>query len=256
MKAIINSFIFSQINLDNAQLTMLTSVVHKISEPGVYDGTIYRGADVVGRFKLAVSDMSPEKCSIESKNQVNIDLKSLDLPPSGQIESQSKNCFQVKTGGYAVFHVSSGAGGYHIELKETGTEGGGKIVFDSRKLEEEDNFVAIPLRPGKYSITNVETKAKAELIVAYPEVGKIPKQPQATKIECSQKEIEPEKIKINPTEPLLFSFKVPSRIKIELVKPEDLQKAVPQKKQITQPKSQQSKPSLNRKPIRHLRINV
>ena len=255
MKAIINPFIFSQINLDSAELTMLTSAVHKIAESGSYDGTIHRGADVVGRFRLAVSDMPPEKCVAESANQVNIDLKSLDLPSADQIESQSKNCFQVRTGGYIVFHISNGAGGYFVELKRTGSESGGKIVFDSRKLGEKDLFVATPLRPGKYSVTNIETKAKAELVVAYPEVGKIPKQPQATKVECNQKEIEPEKIKINPTEPLLFSFKMPSRIKIELMKPEDRPRVIPQKKEAMQ-KSQTSKQATNRKPIRHLRINV
>ena len=89
MKAIINPFIFSQINLDSAELTMLTSVVHKIAESGSYDGTIHRGADVVGRFRLAVSDMPPEKCVSESANQVNIDLKSLDLPSADQNSATS-----------------------------------------------------------------------------------------------------------------------------------------------------------------------
>ena len=82
MKAIINPFVFSQVNLDSASLTMLTSVVHKIAEPGIYDGTIQRGSDTVGRFRIAVSDLPPEKCAVESNSQVNIDLKSLDLPVS------------------------------------------------------------------------------------------------------------------------------------------------------------------------------
>jgi hypothetical protein len=256
MKAGINPFIFSQINLDSASLTMLTSVVHKVSESGIYDGTIQRGSDTVGRFRVAVSDSPPEKCAIESKNQVNVDLKSLDLPVADHIESQLKNCFQVRTGGYVVFHLSNGAGGYAVELRKTGTEGCGKIIFDSRKLKENDHFVATPLRPGTYSVINVETKAKAELIVAYPEVGKIPKQPQATKVECSQNAITPEKIKINPTESLLFSFKVPSRIKIEIVKPEDRLLVAQQKKEVQQPKKQSDAMTPNQKPIRHLRINV
>lgn len=256
MKAVINPFVFSQVNLDSASLTMLTSVVHKISEPGIYDGTIQRGLDIVGRFRVAVSDLPQEKCALESKNQVNIDLKSLDLPVADHIESQQQNCFQVKTGGYIVFHLSNGAGGYAVELRKTGIESCGKVIFDSRKLNEKDHFVATPLRPGTYHIINAETKAKAELIVAYPEIGKIPKQPQATKIECTQNAITPEKIKINPTEPLLFSFKTPSRIKIELVKPEDRLQVAPQKKEVPQPKKQSDPSAPNQKPIRHLRINV
>ncbi len=256
MKAILNPFVFSQVNLDSASLTMLTSVVHKIAESGTYDGTIQRGSDTVGRFRLAASDLPPEKCADESKNQVNIDLKSLDLPVADHIESQLKNCFQVKTGGYVVFHLSNGAGGYSVELRKTGTECGGKIVFDSRKLNENDYFVATPLRPGIYNILNVETKAKAELIVAYPEIGKIPKQPQATKVECSQNAITPGKTKINPTESLLFSFMASSRIKIELVKPEDRPRVNTQKKETQQSKKPSKSLAPNQKPIRHLRINV
>jgi hypothetical protein len=102
----------------------------------------------------------------------------------------------------------------------------------------------------------VETKAKAELVVDYPEIGKIPKQPQATKVECSQNAITPEKIKINPTESLLFSFKAPSRIKIELLKPEDRPRVAQQMNEKKQSKKQSNSLVPNPKPIRHLRINV
>ena len=256
MKAIINPFVFSQVNLDSASLTMLTSAVHKTSESGIYDGTIQRGSDTVGRFRIAVSDSPPEKCAVESKNQVNIDLKSLDLPAADHIESQLKNCYQVRTGGYIIFHLSGGAGGYSVELRKTGTESCGKTIFNSRKLTENDHFIATPLRPGTYCIINMETKAKAELVVAYPEIGKIPKQPQATKVECTQNAITPEKIKINPTESLLFSFKAPSRIKIELLKPEDRPRVTQQITENKQSKKQSNSSAPNPKPIRHLRINV
>ncbi len=256
MKAIINPFVFSQVNLDSASLTMLTSVVHKIAESGNYDGIIHRGTDIVGLFRLAASNLPSEKCAVETRNQVNIDLKSLDLPAEDHIDSQSKNCFQVRTGGYVVFHLSNGAGGYSVELTKTGTESKGKLVFDSRKLGESDYFVATPLRPGTYSILNVETKVKAELVVAYPEIGKIPKQHQTTKAECSQNAITPEKIKINPTESLMFSFKVPSRIKIELEKPEDRPIVTVQKKEEKQPKKPSNVLAPKQKPIRQLRVNV
>lgn len=256
MKAIINPFVFSQVNLDSASLTMLTSVVHKIAEPGIYDGAIQRWSDTAGRFRIAVSDLPPERCAIESNSQVNIDLKSLDLPVANHIESQVKNCFQVKTGGYVVFHLSNGAGGYAVELRKTGRESKGKIVFDSRKLNENDLFVATPLRPGTYDITNVETKKKAELVVAYPEIGQIPKQPQATKVECNQNAIIPKKIKINPTESLLFSFNGPSRIKIDLVKPEDRPRVAVQKKEEKHAKEPSNVSASKQKPIRHLRLYV
>ncbi len=253
MKPILNPLVFSQINLDSASLTMLTSTVHNVSEAGIYDGTIKRGSDTVGLFRLSAIDVSTNCCT-EAKSQVNIDLKSLDLPAADHIESLSNNCFQLKTGGYAVFHVSGGAGGYSVELQKTGEQK--TKVFDSKKLGETDNFIATVLRPGTYNITNVDNKTNAELVVAYPEIGKIPKQPQAIKVECNAKAITPEKIKINPTEPLLFSFKTPSRIKIELTKPEDRPRKIEQPKTTKQTKAQSTPSNKNKPPIRHLHINV
>ena len=122
MKPVLNPLVFSQVNSDSASLTMLTSTIHKVSEAGSYDGTIMRGSDIVGIFRLNAIDLSPTDCATEAKSQVNIDLKSLDLPVADHIESLSNNSFQVKTGGYAVFHVSSGAGGYSVELQKTGVQ--------------------------------------------------------------------------------------------------------------------------------------
>ena len=254
MKPVLNPLVFSQINLDSASLTMLTSTIHKVSEAGNYDGTIMRGSDTVGLFRLTAIDVPPTDCASEAKSQVNIDLKSLDLPVSDHIESLSNNCFKVRTGGYAVFHVSGGAGGYSVELQKIGEQK--TKVFDSKKLGENDNFIATVLRPGTYNITNIDNKTKAEIIVAYPEIGKIPKHPQAVKVECNQKAITPGKIKINPTEPLLFSFKTTSRIKIELTKPEDRPKKIQQPKTTKQTKTQPNPPNKNKPPIRHLHINV
>lgn len=254
MKPVLNPLVFSQINSDSGSLTLLTSTIHKISEAGSYDGTIMRGSDTVGLFRLNAIDLPPTDCATEAKSQVNIDLKSLDLPATDHIESLSHNTFQVKTGGYAVFHVSGGAGGYSVELQKTGEQK--TKVFDSKKLGENDNFIATVLRPGTYNITNIDNKTKAELVVAYPEIGKIPKQPQAVKVECTPKAISPGKIKINPTEPLLFSFKTTSRIKIELTKPEDRPRKIEQPKTTKQTKAQHAPSNKNKPPIRRLNINV
>jgi hypothetical protein len=254
MKPALNPLVFSQVNADSAALTILTSTVHKVSEAGIYNGTIMRGQDTVGLFRLTVIDLSPTNCATEAKSQVNIDLKSLDLPVADHIDSLSTNCFQVRTGGYVVFHISGGAGGYSVELQKTGEQK--TKVFDSKKLDEDDNFIATVLRPGTYNVTNVDNKTKAELVVAYPEIGKIPKHPQAVKVECTPKAITPAKIKVNPTEPLLFSFKTPSRIKIELSKPEDRPRKIEQPKTTKQTKAQLTPSNKNKPPIRHLRINV
>jgi hypothetical protein len=253
MKAIINRFIFSQVNLDSGSLTMLTSIMHRFSEPGEYHATILRGEDTVGRFSIVVGERKTTQAA-EMQQSISIDLKQLDLPGSQHLESEACNCFMLKSGGYAVFHVSTGAGGYAVEIRKTGTEHGGVKVFDSRELKDEDIFTATVLRPGTYSITNVNTKAKAELMVAYPEIGKIPKQPETVQMECTKNAIVPNKIRINPTQALLFRLKTPSRIKIELIHPEDRPKPRPTKtaKQVTKSTIVPS----TKKAIRRMRLYV
>jgi hypothetical protein len=252
MKAIINRFIFSQVNLDSGSLTMLTSIMHRFSEPGEYHATILREEDTVGRFSIVVGELKTTQAA-EMQQSISIDLKQLDLPGSQHLESEACNCFMLKSGGYAVFHVSTGAGGYAVEIRKTGTEHGGVKVFDTRELKNEDIFTATVLRPGTYSIINVNTKAKAELMVAYPEIGKIPKQPETVQMECTKNSIVPNKIRINPTQALLFRLKTPSRIKIELIHPEDRPKPRPTAEQV---KMKSTIAPSTKKAIRRMRMYV
>jgi hypothetical protein len=157
----------------------------------------------------------------QQQQQVQVDLKALDLSAGQQIEDKSQNRFRLKREGYGLFYVSTGAGGYAVQIHKAEKDGSRAAVFDSRKLKDDDLFVATVLRPGTYSITNATTDARAELTVMYPEVGRIPRSPQPVSLECTRQSITPSKMKISPTQPLVFSFDVPSRIKIELAKPED-----------------------------------
>lgn len=257
MREMINRFILSQVNLDSSSLTTLTSVIHRFSEPGEYHAAVLRGADTVGRFSIMVGERkTPQAASMsELQQSINIDLKRLDMPWSQHLESQECNCFMLNPGGYAVFHVSTGAGGYAIEIRKIGREHGGVKVFDSRELKDEDIFAATVLRPGTYYITNVNTDAKAELVVAYPEIGKIPRQPETVQIECTRNALAPDKIRINPTQGLLFRFKTTSRIKIELIEPEDRPKPHPTPTAKQAAMKPETAPS-TRKVLRRLRLNV
>jgi len=254
----INRYMFSQVNFDSGSLGVLASVVHKFPELGKYHGAVLRGTNIVGRFSIIVGDCptSTATSSGELHHSVRIDLKNLDLPVSKHLESQTCNCFMLKPGGYAVFYVSTGAGGYTVEIRKTGKECGGVKVFDSRELKDEDVFTATVLRPGTYSIINMNTKAKGELIVDYPEIGKIPRQPETVPIECNESELTPSKIRINPTQTLMFRFKTPSRIRIELVKPEDRPRPSPTQKTGEQVKMQPATTVTTKKVMRRLRINV
>src|SRR5438552_13986648 len=219
MKAVINRNIFAQVNSDSGSLTSLSSVVHKFSKSGEFYGTVLRGQDVVGQFSLTVSGSEDEKASqperhdsVQEPSQVHIDLRDLHLPAEHDEKEQS-NHFIVGTGGYAVFQVSAGSGGYAVLVHAAGESGAGPKVFDSRELREEDLLSTRVLRPGIYSVANKLTRAKAKLTVAYPE--KLPKKLIPMRVECGRAKFSPDVIKIQPTQGLIFSFRAPSRIKIE-----------------------------------------
>lgn len=243
----IDRFIFSQANVDSGSLTMLASVVHRFLEPGAYFGKIKRGENEVGQFKIMVEHSPPMQSSVK------IDLKALDASPSEQSKNTECSCFNLVPEGYALFFVSTGAGGYNIEI--TKPENEGKKTFDNRELTSQDMFVATLLRPGTYRITNTLTKAEAELKIIYPQIGKTPRQSQTIQVECTEKAVNPSKITANPGQGVVFSFKVPSRIKIELVTPEDKPKQTYPENQIAQAKTMQEAQMPEKKIIRKLRLN-
>ena len=163
--------------------------------------------------------------------------------------------------GYALFYISKGSGGYYLKIYKAGKEGeAAPPVFDSQNLGDGDYFTATILRPGTYAITDIVSGGKANLTVIYPQIGKIPKRPEPLRIKCTKNTIIPSNITIHPTQPLVFSFEVKSRIKIELVKPEDRQRETQQQKftlgseksKVSQ--QQQNQESMKSKVRRRLRI--
>ena len=225
----INRFLFSQTNIDSGSLTPHSTIVCKFTDPGEYQGIIMKGSGIVSRFKLnvlderssnglsslsttnskEVSQLSDENKQVnDTSNQINIDLSNI------------MSIYTLKKGDYAVFYVSTGAGGYSIEIYRF--ERGSQIkTFDSKELKDGVIFSAMVIRPGTYLITNTVNNAKADLVVNYPELGKMKKILIPINIEINAKEIIPNKINIDPSQGLIFKINTLSRIRIELTKPED-----------------------------------
>jgi hypothetical protein len=245
MSAMINRNLVTQVNQDSGSLSSATTAVHKFSEDGEYKGVLLdaRGA-AIGEFAITVGGgkekerMGPseghehwrEEASEESlPTKVEVDLTSLNGAAASSASSEGcEDCegegegggFTVASGGYAVFKVPAGAaGGYAVELYKSAESGRGDKVFDSRALGKSDLLAVVLLRPGAYSVTNAANGTKAELRVAYPE--KLPRLLEAVKVTCAASAISPAAIKVQPTQGLVFSFETPSRVKIELVAPDD-----------------------------------
>lgn len=213
--------LFTDAGLDSGSLTMLGSAIHSFREVGNYKGTVRRGESILSTFYLSADKNS-------AVAQVNIDLAELTKP-----EPSSAKCCHDHTGdqhrftlnprGYAVFHVSSGPGGYYVHVeKAIEGEDSEQQVFDSRKLSQGDVFSAAIIRPGYYSVTNLLTKARGEVVVSYPVIGKTAYRPPApVRVKSSKDYFEPNRVELQPGQGLLFDCEDPSRIKIELTKADD-----------------------------------
>jgi hypothetical protein len=205
---------------------MLGTVVHSFAHPGEYRGVVHDGPQVKAVFTISVDNKSADA-------QVSIDLASLveggDAGQAGDdscckgraSKSAEPRRFVVNPRGYALFHVSKGAGGYYVHLRRADADQKDK-GYDSRLLAEGDVFTAIVLRPGMYSIVNHPTGAKGELTVSYPkrEGGHYPP-PAPVRVVCGAKSFEPNCLQTDPGQGVIFECRAPSRIQIRLEKPDD-----------------------------------
>nr|MBA3413499.1 hypothetical protein [Actinomycetota bacterium] len=120
-----------------------------------------------------------------------------------------------------VFYVSRGPGGYAVQLGSA-DERARAPIFDSRELKGEDLFAATLIRPGTYALRNAATGAEGEIAVAYPKPGRgrsAALQPKS--IECTEEAFKPASIRIRAAQGQLYRCRVPSRIQIELLEPDD-----------------------------------
>jgi hypothetical protein len=203
--------LYTQIGLDSGALTQLGAVVHSFGEAGEYRGTARRGDLPEATFQVSVDPT----CAIA---QVDIDLAALvdENDPCGD----DGRHFTVHPKGFAVFRVSKGSGGYWVNVRRADEDRAVK-AYDSRRLEQGDIFAALLLRPGRYSIANELSKARGELTVAYPTVGKTAyRPPAALNAECGDT-IKPSAIRLKPVQGLNIHATGPARINIKLVEPDD-----------------------------------
>ena len=215
--ALLNRYLFTQIGLDSGALTSLGVVMHTFPQPGLYRGVVLRGEDSVGSFLLEVAEDSPQ-------TQVDIDLAKVKAPAAEPCcDEASRAPYVVSPRGYAVFHVSSGPGGFSVVVGR-GDPRKPEVLFDSRELLEGDLFAATILRPGSYTVSNVLARgqARAELVVAYPQPAKERyAQPPVHTVTLTAKGFEPERMRVAAAQSQVYHIKGRARIRIALEKPDD-----------------------------------
>jgi hypothetical protein len=221
MKTRINRNFITQTNSDNASLNSMTTVAHRFPESGDYRGVVHFKGSPVRSFRIGVA--KPTSATAQSgaaPTKVEVNLRALNLARGSETEESR---YELEEGGYAVFRVPAGTGGgYAVEVHRSTESGEGHKVFDSRELDVNDLLAVVLIRPGIYSVectTEGTRKTKAELTVTYPEKALKPLDP--VRLKCGKEGISTDKLKVQPMQGLVFSFEAPSRIKIELVTPDD-----------------------------------
>lgn len=205
--------LFTQVGLDSGALTLLGSVAHQLRKPGRYAGVVLVDDVETGDFSILVRD--------EGAMQLSIDLAAVTVTGSGGgIVRKLDEGGPLRAGGYLLLHVGSGDGRYAAVITDASEESS-EVVFDSRRLEAPDVFAATVLRPGRYSVTNVENDAKAALEVAYPEPVREPYRPAEPVHIQVGRVFEPRNVKAGPAQQQIYTAGAAARVRIELVEPYD-----------------------------------
>jgi hypothetical protein len=211
--------LYTQVGLDSGSLTMLGTVVHSFTEQGDYRCVLHRGEETLGVFYVKVDMQS-------AAAHVDVDLATLsekggDDCGCAHHHDEAGPHFVVNPRGYAVLHVTKGAGGYSVHV-ERADDNPRQKAWDSQELGKGDFFAASILRPGTYSVTNGDGGGKGEVVVTYPTLGKFRNPPPApVRFQLTKAAIRPNRAKIQPGQGLVFEPRVPSRVKIELLRPDD-----------------------------------
>jgi hypothetical protein len=205
MKPYINKPIRAQPFLDSGKITPMTAIMHRFTKPGTYNVNVFQGENQTATFPLIVDENAPKT------------LNRIDLG--------SANCSStVNPTVPTVFHAPRGTTGYSFIVEKF--DGGTKSkVFDNKSLQDGDIFFATLLRPGEYQASN-QLEAKCKITVSALKTRRMqftvisqkgisrPKI-ETFQVECATTGFKPEKINIQPAQPLMFMIKAPSRIKIE-----------------------------------------
>jgi len=166
MKARVNTFALRQNLVESAELGVLGTVAHQLTDEGDYRGTVYRDKTEIATFRISVEP--------DGKNQqADIDFAALIPHKRRQRGRFEEPTHSVVPKGYLVLYVSEGPGGFSVRLDKLGKTKPQR-VFDSRMLRRGDLFVVSLIRPGLYELTDSYGKGKGQITVAYPQAGKKP----------------------------------------------------------------------------------
>jgi hypothetical protein len=207
----LNRAIFATRSFDSGAMGQMLSVVHPFNRPGRYLAVVRRRGQTVGQTEIEVTESA-------GRPQLTIDLAAVasrGRAASCECDDRLRgNEHTVSSGGYVLFTVLSGEGGFSVVVGEPG--GQGKPVFDSERLEKDDLFALTLLEPGKYLVANQHGSARGTIGVSFrPEDAKKLRTLKTLYVEVAGGRLDPAEIKITSTQGLVFRVSETARIVIE-----------------------------------------
>ena len=234
ISALINRQLFTTRVFDSGALTVLASVIHQFSEPGLYYVTIRRGEAVLGTTRFEVSAES-------SAMQINLDLSVAASPAAARspfvrttrgASAQDCECGghgaaraaapaavaatpTVSPKGYVQFFVSHGEGGLSASVARAD---GDKVLFDTTTLGSGDLFALSLIAPATFSMANKLGSAAGTITVTFSkEVARRLKATPPVYVEASKSAFAPKDIALSSGQGVVFRVTEAARIVVTQV---------------------------------------
>ena len=210
----LNHPVFEQQAFDSSALTVLTTLLHRFTEAADYEVFVRRNERVIHRARVQVAEGAPY--------QVNVDMARLgEERPCGR---EGQLGYALAVGGVMGFFASAGVARYTVTITRLDKREK-TTVLDSQRAVPAGDFLAITLvRPGQYQVLNIgdQGRGKGEIQVAMPREGDRLRVDQATIIEAGdQGQLKPDAVKLTSGQTVVFQCKLPTRLQLKLVKPDD-----------------------------------
>ena len=230
ISALINRHVFTTRVFDSGALTVLASVIHQFSKPGLYYVTIRRGDAVLGTTRFEVSAES-------GTTQLNLDLAVAASPSAvrrsfvrsargasaadcncggargttaGAHEATAAATPAVSPKGYVQFFVSQGEGGLSASVARAD---GDKVVFDTTTLGSGDLFALSLIAPATFSMVNKLGSATGTSSVTFSkEVARRLKATAPVYVDASKSAFAPKDIQLSSGQGLVFRVTDAARI--------------------------------------------
>ncbi len=125
----------------------------------------------------------------------------------------------LRTGGY--LRLMSGQEGFFATLRRAGDQ---DIAWDSRSLQAGDLFAFLPLRPGRYTLTDHLASSECFVTVLYPDPrsnkGSRPPQPEPVRLRAAGS-FDMGEVTVVPAQGIVVEVEAPAHLTFILQAPDD-----------------------------------